>query len=201
MILADERARSRAGTGQAAARTSARTSSASSRAMKGLPVTVRLLDPPLHEFLPHDNKTQTELAKRLGVTGSMSTARADAPRGEPDARASRLPAGDHVSRDPRDAGPRDRRGDHRLLRSRRRSRADARDHDPAGRRGSRVAGAAEQVTEETIDRGAQGRRAQGQARHPDRHDDRDPARRALTADELSPSTPTSSASALTTSRS
>ncbi|MEM9185837.1 MAG: pyruvate, phosphate dikinase, partial [Planctomycetota bacterium] len=37
------------------------------KAMKGLPVTVRLLDPPLHEFLPHDKKGQAELAKVLGV--------------------------------------------------------------------------------------------------------------------------------------
>ena len=36
-------------------------------AMKGLPVTVRLLDPPLHEFLPHDPKAQQDLAQRLGV--------------------------------------------------------------------------------------------------------------------------------------
>jgi pyruvate,orthophosphate dikinase len=36
-------------------------------AMKGLPVTIRLLDPPLHEFLPHDAKSQAELAKTLGV--------------------------------------------------------------------------------------------------------------------------------------
>jgi pyruvate,orthophosphate dikinase len=36
-------------------------------AMKGLPVTVRLLDPPLHEFLPHDKATQAELAKTIGV--------------------------------------------------------------------------------------------------------------------------------------
>ncbi len=36
-------------------------------AMAGLPVTVRLLDPPLHEFLPQDAKSQAEMAKRLGV--------------------------------------------------------------------------------------------------------------------------------------
>jgi pyruvate,orthophosphate dikinase len=36
-------------------------------AMKGLPVTVRLLDPPLHEFLPHEEQLQQELADRLGV--------------------------------------------------------------------------------------------------------------------------------------
>jgi len=36
-------------------------------AMKGLPVTIRLLDPPLHEFLPHDDRSQAEMAGRLGV--------------------------------------------------------------------------------------------------------------------------------------
>jgi len=39
--------------------------------MDGLPVTVRLLDPPLHEFLPHDRETQAALAKRIGI--SLST--------------------------------------------------------------------------------------------------------------------------------
>ena len=38
------------------------------KAMAGLPVTIRLLDPPLHEFLPQDTKSQVEMAKRLGVT-------------------------------------------------------------------------------------------------------------------------------------
>ncbi len=37
------------------------------KAMAGLPVTVRLLDPPLHEFLPHEKAAQAEMAKRLGV--------------------------------------------------------------------------------------------------------------------------------------
>jgi pyruvate,orthophosphate dikinase len=37
-------------------------------AMDGLPVTIRLLDPPLHEFLPHDEKGQAEVAKQLGVS-------------------------------------------------------------------------------------------------------------------------------------
>ena len=36
-------------------------------AMKGLPVTVRLLDPPLHEFVPHDDKAQKELAAHMKV--------------------------------------------------------------------------------------------------------------------------------------
>ena len=38
------------------------------KAMKGLPVTIRLLDPPLHEFLPHNEKDQAELAKSLGLS-------------------------------------------------------------------------------------------------------------------------------------
>ncbi len=38
------------------------------RAMKGHPVTVRLLDPPLHEFVPHFEKEQKELAEELGVS-------------------------------------------------------------------------------------------------------------------------------------
>lgn len=37
------------------------------RAMAGYPVTVRLLDPPLHEFVPHDEKGQQELADAMGV--------------------------------------------------------------------------------------------------------------------------------------
>ena len=37
------------------------------KAMNGLPVTVRLLDPPLHEFLPHDVSAQKEMANELGV--------------------------------------------------------------------------------------------------------------------------------------
>jgi pyruvate,orthophosphate dikinase len=40
------------------------------KAMTGLPVTIRLLDPPLHEFLPHDPKTQAETAKELGITAA-----------------------------------------------------------------------------------------------------------------------------------
>ena len=44
-------------------------------AMKGLPVTVRLLDPPLHEFLPQDAKSQAEMAERLGVKAAAVKAR------------------------------------------------------------------------------------------------------------------------------
>jgi pyruvate, orthophosphate dikinase len=37
------------------------------KAMDGLPVTIRLIDPPLHEFVPHDRAKQEELAKDLGI--------------------------------------------------------------------------------------------------------------------------------------
>ncbi len=36
--------------------------------MAGHPVTVRLLDPPLHEFVPHEEKEQREMAKEMGVS-------------------------------------------------------------------------------------------------------------------------------------
>jgi len=35
--------------------------------LKGLPATIRFLDPPLHEFLPHDHAAQNKLAEKLGV--------------------------------------------------------------------------------------------------------------------------------------
>ena len=38
------------------------------KAMEGYPVTVRLLDPPLHEFVPHDEKGQEEMAKAMNIS-------------------------------------------------------------------------------------------------------------------------------------
>ena len=38
------------------------------QAMDGLPVTIRLVDPPLHEFVPHEKAKQAELAKELGIS-------------------------------------------------------------------------------------------------------------------------------------
>ena len=37
-------------------------------AMDGCPVNIRLLDPPLHEFVPHDLKGQEQMAKEMGVS-------------------------------------------------------------------------------------------------------------------------------------
>jgi pyruvate, orthophosphate dikinase len=38
------------------------------RALKGYPATIRFLDPPLHEFLPHTEQQQADLAKKVGVS-------------------------------------------------------------------------------------------------------------------------------------
>ena len=48
-------------------RCSARTSSASSGRWAPRPVTIRLLDPPLHEFLPHGEKERESVARQTGV--------------------------------------------------------------------------------------------------------------------------------------
>ena len=37
-------------------------------AMDGLPVTIRLLDPPLHEFVPHEEENQKEMAEEMGIS-------------------------------------------------------------------------------------------------------------------------------------
>jgi pyruvate,orthophosphate dikinase len=44
--------------------------------MRGLPVTIRLLDPPLHEFLPHTKEEIAEVAKAAGVEASVFERRA-----------------------------------------------------------------------------------------------------------------------------
>jgi len=46
-------------------------------AMEGCPVTVRLLDPPLHEFVPHDDKGQQEMAEAMGVSIKVIKQRVD----------------------------------------------------------------------------------------------------------------------------
>jgi len=47
------------------------------REMKGLPVTIRLLDPPLHEFLPHTDQEIQDLAKKVGVSPEKLKAKAE----------------------------------------------------------------------------------------------------------------------------
>lgn len=47
------------------------------RIMAGLPVTIRLLDPPLHEFLPHSDEDMAEVSKQSGVSIETLRARAE----------------------------------------------------------------------------------------------------------------------------
>jgi pyruvate,orthophosphate dikinase len=46
-------------------------------AMHDLPVTVRLLDPPLHEFVPHEEENQQEMAKEMGITREQIKAKVE----------------------------------------------------------------------------------------------------------------------------
>ena len=46
-------------------------------AMEGYPVTIRLLDPPLHEFIPHGEKQKKELAEAVGISVADLDRRAD----------------------------------------------------------------------------------------------------------------------------
>ncbi|MFT5517508.1 MAG: pyruvate,orthophosphate dikinase [Rhodothermales bacterium] len=46
--------------------------------MAGLPVTIRLLDPPLHEFLPHTEKEEYEMAAKMGISHDAVRAMIDA---------------------------------------------------------------------------------------------------------------------------
>ena len=47
------------------------------KAMAGLPVTIRLLDPPLHEFLPQEKWNQAEMALQLGIKPAVVKAKVD----------------------------------------------------------------------------------------------------------------------------
>ncbi len=48
------------------------------KAMKGFGVTIRLLDPPLHEFVPHEEKNQKEMARQLKVSPAVIKAKVEA---------------------------------------------------------------------------------------------------------------------------
>ena len=100
--------------------------------MTGLPVTIRLLDPPLHEFLPHTDAEIAEVAEGDGRAGrEAARARQRAARVQPDARLPRRAAGGALSRDRRDAGARHLRGRGRGRAQDRRA-GHRRDHGAAG---------------------------------------------------------------------
>ncbi len=67
-------------------------------AMEGLPVTIRLLDPPLHEFVPQSADKQAELAKALEHQGrGRAQARRSTPRVKPHDGPPRRAPGRHLS--------------------------------------------------------------------------------------------------------
>ena len=106
------------------------------RALKGYPATIRFLDPPLHEFLPHTPEQQAgsgEEDRRRGRGDPV--ARQPAARVQPDARLPRLPPRHRLPGDLGDAGARGVRG--RGHRPEGRHQGQARDHDSAGRRSRR----------------------------------------------------------------
>ena len=95
--------------------------------MSGLPVTIRLLDPPLHEFLPHTDAEIAEVSKAMGVPAEKLRARAnELHEFNPMLGFRGVPPGGALSRNRRDAGARDprRRG---------RSRAQDRHVRPSSR--------------------------------------------------------------------
>ena len=77
------------------------------RIMEGLPVTIRLLDPPLHEFLPHSEAELAEVAEAAGVSMRVARDRHQVKREQPHAGASWLPSGYYLPRDLRHAGKSD----------------------------------------------------------------------------------------------
>ena len=134
MIIGRRRAGPARRAGQDPADAARTTSSSCSGSWRGLPVTIRLLDPPLHEFLPKQRRGDRRRWRgRPAPIAEAAPARASrAARNQPDARPSRLPARHHLSRDLRDAGARDFRGGGRGGAGDRRA-VDARDHDAADR--------------------------------------------------------------------
>ncbi len=134
--------------------------------MRGEPVTIRTIDPPLHEFLPKREELMVEIAKLEMDGRKHPAARSQAPapaarravaRIQPDARPPRRPSRNHLSRDHRDADARDHRGGLPA----REGRAEGRpgNHDPA--RGPRE-GAARPARDR---RSCRGRNDEGQGRH------------------------------------
>ena len=81
--------------------------------MAGQPVTIRLLDPPLHEFLPHGEAAIGEVAATMGVSAARLKRRVALQRIQPHARPSRFAPVGELPRDHRDAGASNLRGGHR----------------------------------------------------------------------------------------
>ena len=100
------------------------------RVMKGKPCTMRTLDPPLHEFLPHTEREIAELSQTLRhQRGDYHAPHRGTAGIQPDARISRLPARLVVPGDYGNAGAGDIRS--RRAGKKRRDPRPAGNHDPA----------------------------------------------------------------------
>ena len=100
-------------------------------ALEGQPVTIRFLDPPLHEFVPTEEADIEALAKAQGKTvAQIKQIISDLHDGSP-----RLPSYGNLSRDRRNADPRRHQGRHRRSEEASRLEGGSRDHDPSRRRG------------------------------------------------------------------
>ena len=137
------------------------------RELKGLPATIRTLDPPLHEFLPHEAEAQKDLAAKMGVpVEKIQTAGQGTARIQPDARLARLPPGHRLSGNHRDANPRHHRS--RRPGAKGRHPRQAGDHDRARRLSQ---GIAKPVGSCPPRRRTSAGGAEDQGQIPGRHDD------------------------------
>ena len=137
------------------------------KAMKGTPVTIRTIDPPLHEFLPKREDLMVEIAvmeskgqkgKDLAEKKNPARPRRTTARVQPDARPPRCSPGHHLSGNHGDADARHHRGRVPVEQGGPQGRAG--DHDPARRRRPRAA-------RSEGDRRARGRRGHERKGHQD----------------------------------
>ena len=193
MILAQDDDGARRACWPSCCRCSARTSTGLFRAMDGLPVTIRLIDPPLHEFLPshdellqrghraRDARCELHVGERDRLDARARRASARCSRRSSALRESNpmlglrgvrlghphAGAGAHAGAGDLRGGLRLRRGGHR---------GQPEDHDPARRPLQRARGASSGLLE------AEARKVMAEQERegalPVRHDDRDPARGA-----------------------
>ncbi len=170
-----ERGRPPRRAGEAPAAAARATSPASSGRWTASGVTIRTIDPPLHEFLPHDEEGVAELAKATDSSVESIKARiAELHESNPMLGTPRLPPRDLLPGDHRDAGARHLRG--RRRRGRGGHRRAARDDDPARRReeGARPPGRRSSAAWPPRCSQERGRKV----KYLVGHDDRGPARRA-----------------------
>jgi len=109
------------------------------RVMNGRPVTIRLLDPPLHEFLPHTEEEIAALAEKIGVPTDELTAKCNALHEANQCLDTGLPAGITF---PEIYRMQCKPSWKPSASSSERSAGRSRDHDPACRGGARAKGVA-----------------------------------------------------------